>query len=98
MEAAEGDSGVGKREAFSKDLRGRAEVAWWVEQGCQRMKQRNEKEAWINGPIEAGSETIGSATEAVRHTELGGVECVRIRGSDSRIEQKVTVVPQRQCG
>ena len=62
------------------------------------MKQRNEKEAWMTGPIEVGSETIGSATEAVRHNELGGVGCVRIPGNDSRIEQKVTVGPQKQWG
>ena len=61
------------------------------------MKQRSEKEAWMTGPIEVGSETIGSATEAARHDALGGVGCVGIPGSDSRIEQKVRVGQERQC-
>ena len=61
------------------------------------MKQRSEKEAWMTGPIEAGSETIGSATEAARHDWSGGVECVEILGNNSRIEQKVRVGQERQC-
>ena len=58
----------------------------------------NEKEAWMTGPIEVGSETIGSATEAARHDELGGLGCVRILENYSRIEQKVRVEQDRQCG
>ena len=64
----------------------------------EKMKQRNEEEAWMTGPIEAGSETIGSATEAARHDELGGLGCVRILENDSRIEQKGRVEQERQCG
>ena len=56
METPEGDSGVGKRGGFLKDLQCRDEGACWVEEECQKMKQRNEEEAWLTGPIEAGSE------------------------------------------
>ena len=58
-------SGVGFRKVSRVEAR--------VEEGCQKMKQWNEEEAWMTGPTETGSEAIGPTAEAARNHGLGEV-------------------------